>query len=177
MSEFAEHEGWPAVADRLSQRLARLTDRLAAALLLLLVFDVWLGVVARYLVPLPITFMEEAARYLMIWVALLAVSSCIPRREHIGVPLLFERLPPMARRLLLGCLDLIGVAFFVFLAFHGLALIEKGGQTFTMIYGTSKALPMAAVSVGAALATIQLVLVASRDQVRLSRDPRLMVCP
>lgn len=170
-------EGWPAVADRLSGRLAWLTDRVAAALLLLLVFDVWLGVVARYLLPLPITFMEEAARYLMIWVALLAVSSCIHRREHIGVQMLFEHLPSLARRLLLGLLDLAAIVFFAFLTFHGAALIEKGGQTFTMIYGMSKALPFAAVSVGAGLATIQLLLVATRDQLRLARDPQLLVCP
>ena len=177
MVEHVQDEGWSAVADRLSLRLAWLTDRVAAGLLLLLVLDVWLGVAARYLIPMPITFMEEAARYLMIWVALLAVSSCIPRREHIGVQILFERLPPTARRLLLGILDLAGIAFFAFLTFHGMALIEKGGQTFTMIYGMSKAVPFAAITVGAGLATVQLVLVASRDQLRLSRDPQLLVSP
>jgi TRAP-type C4-dicarboxylate transport system permease small subunit len=126
---------------------------------------------------MPITFMEEAARYLMIWVALLAISSCIPRREHIGVQALFERLPAGARRVLLGLLDLLAIAFFVFLALYGLGLVERGAKTFTMIYGASKALPFAAVPVGAALAAIQLVLVAVRDQVRLRADPNVLVCP
>jgi TRAP-type transport system small permease protein len=177
VTEPVVHARWPAAADRLSQRLAWLTDRLAGALLLVLVLDVWLGVIARYVFPLPITFMEEAARYLMIWVALLAVSSCIPRREHIGVQALFERLPPMARRVLLGCLDLMGVAFFALLAVYGVALVEKGAQTFTMIYGISKALPMAAVPVGAGLAAVQLLLVGFRDQALLSRHPGSRVCP
>jgi TRAP-type transport system small permease protein len=172
-----EHRGLAALADRWSQRLAWLTDRAAALLLALLVLDVWLGVFARYLVPLPLTFMEEAARYLMIWVALLAVSSCIPRREHIGVQVLFERLPAAARRAVLGVLDLIGIAFFVFLAFYGLGMVERGGRTFTMIYGMSKALPLAAVPVGAALAALQLALVAVRDQARLARDPLTVVMP
>jgi TRAP-type C4-dicarboxylate transport system permease small subunit len=163
--------------DRASQTLARWTDLAAALLLLVLVVDVWLGVVARYFIPLPITFMEEAARYLMIWVALLAVSSCIHRREHIGVQALFEHLPARVRRVLLGLLDLVAIAFFAFLALHGLGLVAKGGQTFTMIYGMSKALPMAAVPVGAALAALQLTLVSIRDQIRLSRDSKLMVCP
>lgn len=177
MMEAVNHEGWAATADLASRRLARVTDWVAAALLLLLVFDVWLGVVVRYLWPLPITFTEEAARYLMIWVALLAVSSCIPRREHIGVQFLFERLPAGGRRLLLGALDLAGVAFFACLAIYGVPLIEKGAQTFTMIYGTSKALPFAAVSVGAGLAALQLTLVALRDQARLARRPHELVCP
>jgi len=172
-----EYQGLAAVADRWSQRLAWVTDRAAAVLLALLVLDVWLGVFARYVMPLPITFMEEAARYLMIWVALLAVSSCIPRREHIGVQVLFERLPAQARRVLLGVLDLVGIAFFVFLAAYGLGLVEKGAKTFTMIYGMSKALPFAAVPVGAALAAAQLVLVAVRDQARLARQPLAVVFP
>lgn len=172
-----EPDGWAATAERWSRRLAWLTDRAAAILLAVLVLDVWLGVFARYLVPLPITFMEEAARYLMIWVALLAVSSCIPRREHIGVQMLFERLPAAARRALLGVLDLLGIAFFVFLAFYGLGMVERGGHTFTMIYGMTKALPLAAVPVGAALAALQLTLVALRDQARMARQPLTVVCP
>lgn len=176
MEEVAQ-QGLAARADRWSQRLAWITDRAAATLLALLVLDVWLGVFARYVLPLPLTFMEEAARYLMIWVALLAVSSCIPRREHIGVQVLFERLPAALRRGLLGLLDLIGIAFFVFLAFYGIGMVERGARTFTMIYGMSKALPLAAVPVGAALAAVQLVLVALRDQARLARAPLTVVFP
>jgi TRAP-type transport system small permease protein len=168
---------WAARADAWSSRLAWLTDRVAAALLALLVLDVWLGVFARYVLPLPITFMEELARYLMIWTALIAVSSGIARREHIGVQVLFERLPPTARRVLLAVLDLLAIGFFVFLALYGLGLVERGGKTFTMIYGSSKALPFAAVPVGATLAALQLMLVAVRDQARLSRQPLAVVFP
>lgn len=177
MTDFVKRSGLPEQFDRLSLRLAWATDRAAAGLLLLLVLDVWLGVVARYLVPLPLTFTEELARYLMIWVALLAVSSCISRREHIGVQVLFERLPAVARRVLLALLDALGIAFFAFLTLYGLDMVERGTKTFTMIYGASKALPFAALPVGAALAAVQLLLVAVRDQARLSRQPNAMVFP
>ena len=177
MSENTELTGLAAKADRLSQRLGWWTDRAAAFLLAVLILDVWLGVFARYVVPMPITFMEEAARYLMIWVALLAVSSCITRREHIGVQVLFEHLPAAARRHLLLVLDLLGIVFFLFLAIYGLGLIERGAKTFTMIYGLSKAVPFAAVPVGAALAAIQLALVAVRDQARLRQQPLSVVFP
>lgn len=169
--------GLAARADGWSRRLGWWTDRAAAGMLMLLVLDVWLGVLVRYVVPWPLTFTEELARYLMIWVALLAVSCCIPRREHIGVQALFERFPAGLRRHLLAVIDLLGIAFFVFLMLYGLGLVERGSKTFTMIYGSSKALPFAAVPVGAALAAIQLLLVAIRDQARLRREPQQMVCP
>lgn len=163
--------------DTVSQRLAKLTDRACVVILALLVFDVWLGVFARYIWPLPITFMEEAARYLMIWVALLAVSSCIAKREHIGMQMLFVMLPRNLQRGLLLMVDLLGILFFVLLLVYGIGMVERGGRVLTMIYGMSKQIPFAAVPVAAALAAIQLALVAWRDQLRLAADKDLVVCP
>lgn len=161
-------------AGRLGERLGWFTDRVCAALMVLLVIDVWFGVLVRYVLPLPFTFMEEAARYIMIWVALLAVSSCIVRREHIGVQVLFANLPFGVRRVLLAALDLLGIAFFLLLLVYGLGLVERGSRTFTMIYGMSKAVPFAAVPVSAALAALQLVLVAIRDQARMRPGPEVV---
>jgi TRAP-type C4-dicarboxylate transport system permease small subunit len=65
------------VAKKWSLRVNWLVERICVLLLVLLVLDVWLGVLVRYVIPLPLTFTEELARYLMIWMALLAVSSAI----------------------------------------------------------------------------------------------------
>ena len=155
---------------RASARLNWLVERVCAVLLIVLVLDVWLGVFARYVVPMPITFTEEAARYLMIWTALLAVSSGIARREHIGVQLLFEKLPPGVRRWGLLAFDALALLFFGFLVVFGIDMVERGTRSFTMIYGMTKALPFAAVPVSAALACVQLLLVALRDQARFGVD-------
>lgn len=144
-------------------------ERVCALLLVLLVLDVWLGVFVRYVIPLPLTFTEEAARYLMIWTALLAISCGIARREHIGVQLLVERFPVSMRRLVLLFVDLLAFSFFLLLI-YGIGLVEKGMSRFTMIFGVTKALPFAAVPVSAALACLQLLLVALRDQVRFGEN-------
>ena len=52
-------------AIRASRRLNWLVERACVALLALLVLDVWLGVLARYVLPFPATFTEELARYLV----------------------------------------------------------------------------------------------------------------
>lgn len=151
-------------ASRISDRLNWLTERLCALLAAILVLDVWLGVLVRYVVPWQLTFTEEAARYLMIWTALLAISCGIARREHIGVMIFFEKLPPVPRRMLLALLDLLALSFFLYLLYFGIGFVESGLSRFTMIYGMNKALPFAAVPVSAALAAVQIVLVAIRDQ-------------
>lgn len=81
-----------------SPRVNRLVERVCVALLVMLVLDVWLGVLVRYVIPPPLTFTEELARYLMIWMTLLAVSSGVAHREHIGVVLVFSRFPTAVRR-------------------------------------------------------------------------------
>jgi TRAP-type C4-dicarboxylate transport system permease small subunit len=150
-------------AIKASRRLNWLVERACVLLMVLLVLDVWLGVLARYVLPFPATFTEELARYLMIWMALLAVSSGISHREHIGVLVLFERFPPAVRKWLAMLFDLIALVFFALIFFYGLGMVERGFSRYTMIEAIPKAYPFMGVPLAAAMACIQLALVAVHD--------------
>ena len=146
-----------------SLRINWLVERFCVLLLVVLVLDVWLGVLVRYVIPLPLTFTEELARYLMIWMALLAVSSGIAHREHIGVEFIFGRLPAPARRWLALTFDVIALAFFAALFFYGIGFAVKGFSRITMIYAMPKGYPFMGVPLAALLACVQLFLVAIHD--------------
>jgi TRAP-type C4-dicarboxylate transport system permease small subunit len=146
-----------------SLKINWLVERVCVTLLVVLVLDVWLGVLARYVIPLPLTFTEELARYLMIWMALLAVSSGIAYREHIGVEFLFSRLPAGLRRALAVAFDLIAFAFFFALFWYGLAFAERGFSRLTMIYAIPKGYPFAGVPLAAFVACVQLLLTGIHD--------------
>jgi TRAP-type transport system small permease protein len=158
-----EASGISTKAIKASRRLNWVVERFCVLLLALLVLDVWLGVLARYVLPFQATFTEELARYLMIWMALLAVSSGISHREHIGVLVLFERFPPSVRKWLAVIFDLIALVFFALIFFYGLGLVERGFSRYTMIEAIPKAYPFMGVPLAAAMACIQLVLVAIHD--------------
>lgn len=164
VSEGAERvQGLDDKAIRASRRLNRLVERFCVLLLFLLIFDVWLGVVARYLVPIGLTFTEELARYLMIWAALLAVSSGISHREHIGMLVVFDLFPKGMQKWLVVAFDVIAFVFFALIFVYGLGFVERGFSRFTMIDGIPKAYPFMCVPLAAALACIQLLLVAVHD--------------
>ena len=150
-------------AAALSERLNRLIERIIALLMVLLVADVWLGVVARYILRVQIPWTEELARYLMIWAALLAISSGIARREHIGFRLLLERFPKGLQKTFLIAFDVIAFAFFAFLFVYGIGMTGTGAKQFAMIFGMSMAIPYASVPVSALLACIQIILAGIRD--------------
>ncbi len=150
-------------AINLSRWLNWYVERFCVILLVLLVLDVWLGVLARYVIPFQLTFTEELARYLMIWMALIAVSSGISHREHIGVLVVFERFPVRVRKWLLVAFDLAAFVFFAIICFYGIGLVERGFGRFTMIEGIPKAYPFMGVPLAGALACAQLFLVALHD--------------
>jgi TRAP-type C4-dicarboxylate transport system permease small subunit len=150
-------------AKKWSLRVNWLVERVCVVLLVVLVLDVWLGVLARYVIPLPLTFTEELARYLMIWMALLAVSSGIAYREHIGVEFVFSRMPAKVRRILAISFDVIAFIFFFALFWYGLAFAEKGFSRLTMIYSMPKGYPCSGVPLAAFMACVQLLLVGIHD--------------
>ena len=140
-----------------------LVERFCVLLLVLLVLDVWLGVLVRYVLPANWTFTEELARYLMIWMALLAVSCGISHREHIGMLVVFERFPPVVRKWLAVTFDLVAFGFFAIIFVYGIGFVDRGFSRFTMIYEIPKAYPFIGVPLAAGLACVQLLFVAIHD--------------
>ena len=151
------------LSGRLSLTLNRVVEAVIALLLALLVLDVWLAVLDRYLFHWQLPWPEILARYLMIWAALLAASSGIARREHIGLSLMIRHFSPGFRRTLLVAVDFITLMLFVYLAVYGVGFAEKGGSRQAMILGLTLLLPFAAVPVSAALCAVQTLLVGLRD--------------
>jgi len=147
----------------LSRRLNWFVERFCVLLMVLLVFDVWLGVLARYVIPFQMTFTEELARYIMIWMALISISCGISHREHIGVLVIFERFPWRVRKWLVVSFDLLAFGFFAVIFFYGLGMVERGFSRFTMIEAIPKAYPFMGVPLAGALACVQLFLVSIHD--------------
>lgn len=158
------------VAFTVSQKINVWVERLCVVILVLLVLDVWLGMLARYVLPWRLTFTEELARYLMIWVALLAVSVGIARRQHIGILILFDLFPRPVRKFLALAFDLIGLVFFGILFYYGIGFVQQGFFQVTMIFGIPRAYPNLIIPISAALACVQLFLLAIHDL--FARDPQ-----
>lgn len=146
-----------------SDRLNTAIEAIVAFLMLLLVLDVWLGVIDRYYFHWQLPWPEVIARYLMIWAAMLAVSSGIARREHIGLTAAIAALPVSVRRALLIAMDVLALALFIYVLFYGIPFAQSGAPRQAMIFGMSLAPFYAAIPVAAAIASIQMLLVLIRD--------------
>ncbi|MDH2435028.1 TRAP transporter small permease [Pokkaliibacter sp. MBI-7] len=139
-------------------RLNRINERVVGGLMALLLADVWIGVLDRYLFHWQISWVEELARYIMIWAILLAVPCCSVRREHIGLDMLSRHFSARARLLLTVLIDLLTLTFFAYLAFAGTSLVQKGFGQLSSVFGLTMALPYAAIPVSCGLAALQTLL-------------------
>ena len=151
------------ILETAARRINWLVERICALLVATMVVVIWFGVVERYVLHLGVTWTEEFSRYLMIWAALLAVSCGAYYREHIGLDLVKQRLPVRGRRGLVMTLDLIGCAFFLFLAFYGVGMAASGRSQYATIFNMTMMVPFASVPVSAALAAFQIFAAMIRD--------------
>ncbi len=152
-----------AIADQIGGGLNWLVERVCALLVGVLVLVIWFEVLERYFLELGMTWAEEFARYVMIWAALLAVPCGVYRREHIGLEFLSNMLPERKRRWLRLVLDVLGLSFFVFLAFFGVGMTANGRTQFATIFGMTMVVPFASVPVTSGLASFQMVVAMLRD--------------
>jgi TRAP-type transport system small permease protein len=149
--------------DAFGGRLNWLVERFCAILMAALVMVIWFEVFQRYALRLGFTWGEELSRYIMIWAALMAVPVGAYRREHIGLELISNALPSAQRRYLRLALDIIGLAFFLFLTVYGVGMAASGKTQYATIFGMNMVVPFASVPICGALTSIQIIVTMLRD--------------
>jgi TRAP-type C4-dicarboxylate transport system permease small subunit len=149
--------------DGFGRRLNWAVERFCALLMAALVIVIWFEVFQRYVLRLGFTWGEELSRYIMIWAALMAIPVGAYRREHIGLEFIRNALPDAQRRYLRLALDVVGIAFFVFLAIYGIGMAASGKTQYATIFGMNMVVPFASVPICGALTSIQLIVTLLRD--------------
>jgi TRAP-type C4-dicarboxylate transport system permease small subunit len=149
--------------DRFGFRLNWVVERFCALLMAALVIVIWFEVLQRYALKLGFTWGEELSRYIMIWAALMAIPVGAYRREHIGLEFFSNALPIVQRHYLRLVLDIIGLAFFVFLTIYGIGMAASGKTQYATIFGMNMVVPFASVPTCGALTSVQLIVTMLRD--------------
>ncbi|RXJ71786.1 C4-dicarboxylate ABC transporter permease [Veronia nyctiphanis] len=133
----------------------------------ILLVDVWLGVLDRYVLHLQLAWVEELARYIMIWGIMLAVPCCTAAREHMGLRLVVDRLPLFPQQLLSIAIGVTSVGFFTLIAVTGIAFAEKGFQQFSTVFALPMFWAYLAIPVTFGLTAFQGLLVLALDVIAL----------
>ena len=115
----------PARRDGWSRLYAAFEDLVSGACLALGLTLVLYGVIMRYIFSTPVYWVDEISTYLVVWGAILGWAVAERDRRHIRVTLLYDRLPPRARRAAAFAASAVSAGFCLMLAYMALVLERR----------------------------------------------------
>jgi TRAP-type transport system small permease protein len=114
--------------ERFFRRLIALVEWWAVLLIVLMVFLVTLGVFFRYFLNSSLTWYDEFASYLLVWLTFYGAVVALHRRRHIGFEVIVEKFTPGPRRVLEFISESFVLGFQVVLFVYGWLLTHKMGD-------------------------------------------------
>lgn len=123
-----------------------------------LIVTVFYQVLGRYLFNAPPSWSEELARFLQVWIALLASALCIQQGMHLGVDYLLHAVPPRGRALLEILVHVLVSGFLLLLLVQGIKILDVAAVQSSPAMGINMWYAYLAVPVGAALMLLESVL-------------------
>lgn len=144
-------------AFRLGMRLTRLTEAVAAILLVAVIVMNLAQVFFRYVLVDPLSWTEETMRYATAWMVLLAGSAALFRREHMVISL-FDNVASAALRRAIQLLVLVCIAgFCILLMWEGYPAAIDNMRQVSPAVRIPMTIPYMAIPVGATLMLVKVL--------------------
>jgi TRAP-type C4-dicarboxylate transport system permease small subunit len=134
------------------KRLGELVESIAGVLLAVVVVIVLLQVFGRYILRMSLSWPEELARYVLVWLMIFGVAAAAAVRSQIVVDTLLELVPTRVRRILEAIAALAGLVAVTLLVWTSQPLIfGPAGRSTSPATGIPSFWIYLAVPVGGAL--------------------------
>lgn len=138
--------------------LRRATQLVIIAMFAVLIATVFYQVVGRYVFNAPPSWSEELARFLQVWIALLASALCVHQSMHLGVDYLLHAVPPRSRAVLDFVVNLLVSGFLLLLLVQGIRILDVAAVQSSPAMGINMWYAYLAIPVGAFLMLLESVL-------------------
>jgi TRAP-type C4-dicarboxylate transport system permease small subunit len=105
--------------DYLDRMINWILALLMAAMVVIIAAQVWY----RFVMNAPLSWSEEAGRYLFVWIAFIGAAAGIRYQVHLGIDLLHKLLPPNAYRWLVVAVNVIIQVFLLVIIYWGFKIL------------------------------------------------------
>lgn len=123
-----------------------------------MVLVVLIGTISRYVFNSPLLWTEEAARYLMIWMALVGASITLKRREHVGIEIVINKFRPEIRVIIKLIRDFLILYFLYILIKQGSIMALEAKDQLSPALRISMFWPLLSVPAMGVFTGLQLIL-------------------
>jgi len=141
------------------------------AILLALVTVTFAQVLFRYVLQMSLSWSEEAARFLLMWLASLSAAYAFKTRSHFALRFVVDRLATTAQRRVQVVVTAVVIAFFGVFAWQALRFTLEVRTMVAPATGISMAIPYSSAFVGTVLMLYYFVRQALRHEDESPPDP------
>lgn len=153
-TEERKREGW---FDRVSHQADRVARFLVVLMMAVMSVIVLFGVFNRFIFKIPISWTEEIAKYLLIWISMIGSAIAVRIGGHVGVGMFVSKLKQRPRTVVSWINQLAIVGFVVILIFLGGKVSVKELHTFGYTTRIPMFWPLLAIPLGGLMILIQLL--------------------
>ena len=151
------------IIKKISDNLNRICEYVVLILLFSMVVVVFLQVIFRFVLHNSLSWSEEFARYIMIWLSFLGISIGVKKKAHIGVEIFANLLKGKAKKALLIFSYLFSFIFFSILIYYGYKILGITKMQVSPSMGISMAIPYSAIFFGSLISIIHLIIIFWED--------------
>jgi TRAP-type C4-dicarboxylate transport system permease small subunit len=148
--------------ERFDRLFVRANRALIGVLMIAMFGLVLTNVVTRYGFGFSLSWSEEVARFLMIWVTFLGAGLALREGRHVAIELVQDRLPEAQRRVLRTALAGLILIFLGVLVVLGAQFVVFGWNKVTLATQMPRGIPYLAIPIGAFMFALHLLLIFRR---------------
>ena len=120
-------------------------------LLLAMTVTVFSQVIARYVFQAPLSWSEELARFLLMWLSMLSAAYAFKTKSHFALTFVVQKLPESAQRIMTFCVHSVVIVFFAVLLYFSIIYVHGVDGHTAPALQISMQIPYASIVVGCAL--------------------------
>ena len=121
----------------LKKVILNLDIAVAAIMLIILIFLTFSGVIMRYIVGKPYTWLEEAQLFCMVWIVFSAAGAAYRTGNHVAIEMVVEMFPKGAQKIIEYIIDVVVLLTIGYLFFASIGFVQvflKNGRTTSILH-------------------------------------------
>ncbi len=136
----------------------RFTDAVLSLMIIVMVIVVFLQVTNRYIFNNPLSWTEEVARFIFIWITFLGTFLALKSKAHVGMSSFMDRFSAKTKNTAETIVAFLMIYYLFYLIQVGIKIVRETGQTFTPALDISFSYIYVAIPLSATLMVLYLLV-------------------
>ena len=131
---------------------------------------VFMQIIYRYVLLQPISWAEEVARYLFVWISFLGAGIAVKNKSHVGVEFVIKLFPKKITKIILTFSFLLCAFFSILMAIHGWTLVQRTSAQLSAAMRMPMSIAYLAIPVGFIIMFKNFMIIAYQEFISIKKE-------